>query len=190
MDYLGTIYTTGGPIVILPRDAVSRWDGDKDYYRVTHIPMEGSAIFTYDVNKDCTVGVVRHSSDENFHIYTDRRHVAILSEIYANEGHELEKQLPNLTPWVTNAPSIRLLSFGGTLAVFDASLPGRAIIRREVGCEYVAYGYDDPLKRNSTAIVDIEYGTWEYVEVKCKDKNIAFTGIVLRCVDDDKRVVE
>jgi hypothetical protein len=178
MKYVCTIHTTGGPIAILPRDVLRLWDADKDYNFATSLPMDGSAAFVFNFKRASPLCIFRHSADENFHIYCDRSTVVILSEIYAERGYEIENQLPSLEAWVTKKAPVLVKSFGGKVAIFDATLPGAAIPLKDAGCVSCQCGTDD--KRFDAAVIDVDFGNWEAVELYCRLPNISFTGIVFR----------
>lgn len=181
MHYLCSIYTEGGPVAVLPHRRLPLWDGGRDYFHAIGLPVDGFSNVLRRFKRAGDVLTVQHESDGNYHLFASRTRFAVLSEIYANEGHELTRRLPALAKWYTNKPAVRLKQFGGRVAVFDAALPGRSVRLRGMGFEQILYD-EHHSDYYSAAVIAVERGEWELREVYCKQPDVSFSGVVLRHV--------
>jgi hypothetical protein len=187
MQYLGEAYTAGGPVAIIQHPYLGLWDGNEDYFETTRQPRNGSLQVLSSYKETYPLCLFYHESDGNFQIYYDRSTLHILSEITAEEGHEIRLQFPAIDNAIVDKPSIQLSSFGGKVHVFDAALPGRTVTRQEVGCEHVSYRIASLSKRNNAALVEIDCGHWEALELYYKSTHLEFNGVLFRMVERSER---
>lgn len=155
-------------------------DGDRDYLDAIRLPMSGSAAFVINFKNQCPLCIFRHSADANFHVYYDESTIAILTEIYADKGYELESRCPDVAHYLTEKAPVILGSFGGKIVVFDAALPGDAIHLMDTGCERVQPDVDVVAGRDSAAVVSVDFGTWEALELYCRVPEVSYTGVLFR----------
>jgi hypothetical protein len=180
VQFLCEAYTTGGPVAVLQHRYRSLWDGEEDYFRAVKQPVSGCLQVALEFKGSCALCLFRHSSDGNFHVYHDRGNLLVLSEISADEGYEVRRNLPPVARAVVGKPPVMLRGFGGKVLIFDAAIPGNAIDLHEHGCGQATYGTESPIRRYDMALVEAEVGDWEALELYSASQHVSFSGVWFR----------
>jgi hypothetical protein len=173
-------YTTGGPVAVLQHRYRSLWDGDEDYFRAVNQHVSGCLQVALDFKGSCPLCLFRQSSDGNFHVYHDRGNLLVLSEISADEGYEIRGNLPPVAQAVVGKPPVTLHAFGGEVLIFDAATPGNAIELHEPGCGQATFGTKSTTHRYDAALVEVEVGDWEALELYLASQHLSFSGVWFR----------
>jgi hypothetical protein len=178
MRYLCEIYTTGGPVAVIQQQYLPLWDGNEDYFAfVIDRPRSGGWFERIlDFKKQCTLCLIPHESDGNFHLYHDRENLVVLSEIYAEDGFEIARHLPPIRQAVVNPP-VPVPGFGGRVVVFDSAIPGHAIDLREPGRACVVYGSRPIPHKYDAALVEVNIGDWQALELFLEAEDLSFNGV-------------
>jgi hypothetical protein len=182
MQYLCEAYTAGGPVAIIQLAHLALWDGAEDYFAAINEAREGCLQVTSSSKHASPVCLFYQESDGNFHIYYDRATVVVLSEIYAEEGFQIRLHSPGIVPAIKEAPRVKLCAFGGKIVIFDAAIPGAAIELREVGCERVVLGDEPQSFQYDAALIDVDSGEWEVLELYHENANLSFSGLLFRLI--------
>jgi hypothetical protein len=103
---------------------------------------------------------LHQESDGNFHVYYDRASLLVVSEIYADSGHELSLHLPSITESMAVDPPKEPGPFGGKVVVFDAAMAGNSIRLEETGRE--VRSASGRSKRFDAVMVDVEVVTGKH----------------------------
>jgi len=181
MQFICEAYTDGGPVAILRYEHRFLWDGNEDYFHVINQPRNGCLQVLDGFKNTCPLCIYHQESDGNFHVYADRGAFLVIGEISADEGFEIRHCLPSVTQAIRGKPVI-LDSFGGKIIVFDAAIPGSAIGLRKAGCAQVQFGTKARSFRYDAALIDVDTGNWEALELYCKEDHLSFSGVVFRLV--------
>src|SRR5271165_1407946 len=115
MRFLCELWTGGGPVAILPLQYVECWDGNRDYFRAISHPRNGYVDYVRLKDIDYSACIVYHESDGNYSLYYDSKNLFVLSEIYAEEGHELRNRFPSITQSMAVKAPVQLIDFGGRI---------------------------------------------------------------------------
>jgi hypothetical protein len=182
MRYLCEGYTTGGPIAILQHPYLRLWDGKDDYFQAVNEPRTGAAQFVLKFKNICPLCIFHQESDGNFSVYYDSQAFMVLSEISADEGHEIRHHMPLIALSMLRGPSVNLKGFGGKIVVFDAAIAGNAIRLHEVGCSRADSDLRDGPHRYDVALIEVAVGDWTASELYYEGEYLTFNGVLFELV--------
>ena len=174
--------TTGGPIAVIRYEDLNSWNGDDDYFEVlARAERDTSLILLPKFRSTSHLLLFRQESDGNFCVFCDERNLVILSEIYAAQDWTIARSIPNFRDSVKlGRPERYLKSFGGTLAVFDAAIPGPLLCEKAARLNTAGSEHPHDSKEVDFVFVNTEVGDWAVSELYSVTNELSYSGIWMR----------
>lgn len=185
MKFIGSLETTGGPVLFTSDDLAADWEGtDGDYWALIE-ELPPIRVFTHVAKSGIRVGVFVTETG-NWSLFASREEILLVEVRWAPEDFDLESAVLDFSDVAMEPDILTLSGFGGRLVLFDATLSGDSLqltAGAVVRSGPVQGGWNPP----DTAVIEVDRGTWTVSTFVHEDDaaEVRLHGVLFQLVDAD-----
>ncbi len=184
MRDLGDFRALGLTVCIAPLKQARRWTGsvedDGDFWPLVRAPNRGLVC-----SHKTAAGnnyLLFNMESRTFSLVSSPDAFLIVNVVMAPRGYDREEMHKILLGNVGEQPMMRLPTFGGTVAVFDATIPGDVISLRSAGVQNTFGGPPD--SPPDVAVLKLKSGEWSAFATRFEAEELSLRGALFRRVGD------
>lgn len=160
MKFIGSLATTGGPVLFTTAELVREWDGtDGDYWAlIEDMPHPPERITTYITKTGTRVGVFLTQTG-NWSLFASHEEILLVEVRHAPQDFVLEAAVLDFSDVALEPDVLSLAGFGGRVVLFDSTLAGEGI---DLSAGPIARSepYEGGWHPPDIAVIEVDRGTW------------------------------
>jgi hypothetical protein len=181
MRDLGNFRAMGLIVCVSPLKQARLWTGsvedEGDFWPLVHAPNQGL------VSSHKTAAgndyLLFNMESRTFSLLSSADSFLIVNVVMAPRRYDRNEAHEALLANVGGEPLMRLPSFGGTVAVFDATAPGDVISLRSAGVQHTFGGWS-PGSPPDVAVLRLKKGAWSVFGTRLEREKLFLTGALFR----------
>ncbi len=158
MKFIGSLETTGGPVLFTAADLAGDWDGTAGDYWALIEELPPSRVSTYVSKSGIRVGVFVTEAG-NCSVFASREEILLVEVAWAPEDFVLESAMLDFSDVAMEPDALSLAGFGGRVVLFDSTLAGDSL-NLQPGAVSRSAPLEEGRVAANTAVIDVNRGTW------------------------------